>query len=48
MNKISKGTILRNLRADRETYFVCEHIEISINAPKLASGYAIMSLENEE
>ncbi len=48
MNKISKGTILRNLRADRETYFVSEHIEISVNSPKLASGYAIMSLENGE
>lgn len=46
MNKFSKGTILCNLRAFRETYFVCEHIEISVNSPKLASGYAIMSLEN--
>lgn len=48
MNKFSKGTILRNLRAFRETYFVAEHIEISVNSPKLVSGYAIMSLDNGE
>jgi hypothetical protein len=41
-------TKLCNLRAFRETYFVVEHIEISVNSPKLAPGYAIMSLENGE